>query len=236
MSIDSDDVTAFIQGRLGFPTIPLELDTTHYTLAINQTLRIFAKIAPKVGRDQIMLVAGQQVYPIANAGLGIIKCAIPPSKYRFGLGWGFGDEFSVFDSAVVSDLGHYATAISYYKQARKVLSANFMWKYLIDRQELEISPAPQEPLILSYTYLSSPALSDIQPQYEEWFLEYALLEAKSVLGEIRELMGTVQGNQTNVPLNGAQLKAESSDAVKKDRQQELRNMIGDRYMLPLRDS
>jgi hypothetical protein len=236
MSLSASDVQNYILAMLGSPIIDVELDASHFPIALNQALRVYSRINPITKYDQITLVAGQQVYSPTNVGLGIITAAIPPSKYRFGLGWGFGDEFSVFDSAVVNDLGHYATAIEYYKSARRVLSANFHWNYIPERKELEISPAPQEPLTLSYAYVDAAGIADITPNYEDWILEYSLIVAKGILGEIRELLGNIAGNQTSIPLNGAALKEASSLAVKRDKEQELRDMVGDKFMLPMRDS
>lgn len=238
MALDNSYVEQWIRKRLGEPIIPVELDTTQIQSAIEESLRIFNRYKPQIKRDQFLLIPGQSVYPMdpAKVGYGVIKCAVPPSKYRFGLGWGFGDEFSVFDSTVVQDISYYHTAISYYKQSRKVLSANFEWKYLLDRREIEVTPTPQESLTLYYVYVGGSTIAEIQAHDEDWVLKYALLESKGMLGEIREALNAIQGNQTTVQLNGAQLKAEANEQAKQDAVKELINRVGDRFLLPLRDS
>jgi uncharacterized protein YjbJ (UPF0337 family) len=240
MALTSVDVENYIRRRLGEPVIPVELDATQITEAEAETLRVYSSIAPQLKKAQITLQTGVRVYGATNGltdvGRGIIQAAIPPSKYRFGLGWGFGDEFSVFDSSVVQDLGYYHTAISYYKQARKVLSAHFEWQYDLERQELLIHPAPQEALTLYYVYVDDVLIGEIPRRHEDWVLNYALLEAKNMLGEIREFLGSVQGNQTTMQLNGQQLKAEASLEVREAEKDKLRARIGDRFALPLVDS
>src|SRR6266404_1238240 len=99
----------------------------------------------------------------------------------------------------------------YYKQARKVLSAHFEWQYDLERQELLITPSPQEALNLFYTYVDSPAITEVPQRHEDWILRRTMLECKGMMGEIRETLDSVQGNQTTIPLNGTKLKEEGSE-------------------------
>ena len=237
MALTNVYVDGYIRARLGEPVIPCELDPAQVTQAIDEAVRQYSIISPQIKKAMQLLQPGVRTYNMAGkSGRGIIRAAIPPSKYRFGLGWGFGDEFSVFDSAVVQDLGHYNLAVQYYKQARKVLSAHFEWEYDLDRQELLITPAPQEALNLFYVYVDDVPITEVPRRHEDWVLRYALMEAKGMLGEIREFLGSVQGHQTTMQLNGAQLKAAATDDKKEEMRVELRRRVGDKFALPLRDS
>ena len=227
----------YIKTSMGDSIIPLELKPEHYVRCEENTLREYNRIAPRVLDGQFITGSKQSVYTFTDAevGRGIIYVAEPPGILRPIPDTSIVPNVLSTEYSPIHNFGDYDMFRTHYQQMRKEFSADFQWDYNTVSKELHLYPPPRGGQVIYYKYLQPSTLGTLHTSDEYWALEYGLNEARHILGQVRQLLANLQGQQNSFALNGNELLSEY-----RERRQELIENLYSRYqvkyLLPMKDS
>ena len=114
-------------------------------------------------------------------------------------------------------LGTYFAFASYQNLVGKMFGSFINFDFNPTTKKLRISQRPRtEESILVWMYNYRPDFNLFQDNYAGlWIKDYALANAKVMLGEARDMVSQLAGPQGGTSLNGATLKAEGAAMIEK---------------------
>lgn len=136
----------------------------------------------------------------------------------------------------VGGLVTYELNNTYLKTAGKMFGMYMNYSYNPNTHKLILAENPRadEEIILLHSYVDRPEYMVLQDRYSGYWCEnWALAEAKGILGEIRSRFPQLPGPLGNTQQNGAELKNESK-AMKEELEKELKAFVagGDITLMP----
>ena len=199
--------------KLGYPVIRVELVAEQLNTCILEAVKKYYEYAA--------LEYGFRVVPSGN-GFAEIPEDIHPKRivdvifeldgdvFSFGsfgdmaqVGWAY--QLPSYNDFIQDfEISKYYLYVQQIEDLKKVLAINRNW--VISNGRIELFPKENDTSDIGILYGEVPTLKEVEN--EEWIHDYALAQAKQVLGEIREKLASSSGAGGNLALNGSQLKAE----------------------------
>lgn len=221
------NVIEYIKTFLGSGMIDVELDPIHYNTAIDRALAKYRQRSSNAVEESygfLTLLVDTNNYVMPNEVISIRQLF----RRSIGSRTGGGDGGSLFEpfnlaysntyllaSTNMGGLATYYAFASYQKQIGKMFGSDINFAYNSTNHTLTIQQRPyaqEEVLVWMYNY--RPDFNLFSDTYAgQWLKDYALANAKVILGEAREKFATIASPQGGVQLNGQQLKSEGYKAM-----------------------
>ena len=215
-------VVDYIRLMLGDGLVDVELDPSHYNLAIDRALRKFRQRSSNSVEQSfafLTLQTDQNDYILSPEIENVRRI------YRRSVGsrTGGGDGGSLFEpfnlaysntylltSTNMGGLATYYAFASYQKQVGKMFGSeiNFIWNRTTKLLTIDQRPRTEEEVLI-WVDNHRPDFILLQDTFAgQWLRDYALATAKIMLGEAREKFAQIASPQGGTSLNGAALKGE----------------------------
>jgi len=212
-----DDLKTYVLHMLGAPFVTVEVKPEQITTFITSGLERYSRLMPKLRYFSIPAFAGIQEYelPRDTIGFGVCDVMIPRLDPIAPLLLSSGPRLDIFGyrySYPYRDISELYIDYFYFKEATRILSADFDWEYLDGA--IRIHPKPDEPFPLTYVSAFPRDLDSFPADDFDWLKDYVLGSVKVAVGHARRKFGTIPGAQTGQQLDGAQMISEGMQMVK----------------------
>jgi hypothetical protein len=214
---------------LGDGLIDVELDAAHYNVAID---RAFAKYRQKSANSTEESFAFLTLEQDVNEYTLSQEVVEVRDVFRRSIGsrTGGGDTGSLFEpfnlaytntyllsSSNMGGLATYYAFASYQKQVGKMFGSYIQFTWNPASKKLTIMQRPRgEETVMLWLYNYKPDFTILADPYAGiWIKDYALAQAKYILGEAREKFQTIASPNGGTQLNGSALKTEAAAALEK---------------------
>ena len=226
---DRQEVIDYIRTFLGDGMIDVELDPIHYNIAIDKALMRYRQRSQNSVEESfgfVTLQVDQNEYFMPKEVMQIRQIFRRSIGSRSGGGDG-GSLFEPFNLAYTntyllssSNMGGLATYFafaSYQNLVGKMFGSFINFDFNSQTKKLRISQRPRtEESVLIWMYNHRPDFNLFQDTYAGlWIKDYALAQAKIMLGEAREKFNQIASPGGGVSLNGATLKTEGAAMAEK---------------------
>ena len=213
----------YIKTFLGGNLVDVELDPIDYTVAIDKALAKYRQRASNSVEESygfLDLQVDTNQYTMPKEVVSIRQLFRRSIGSRSGGGDG-GTLFEPFNLAYTNTyllastnmggLATYYAFAGYQKQVGKMFGSDLNFVYNSTNRILTIQQRPQAgEQVLVWMYNHRPDFNLLDDVYAgQWLKDYALANAKMILGQAREKFPTIAGPQGSSGLNGSQLKAEA---------------------------
>lgn len=216
-------IIEYISTMLGSGMIDVELDSSHYNIAINKSLSKYRQRSSNAVEESyafLTLQVDTNEYILPKEVMEVRQLFRRSIGSRSGGGDG-GTVFEPFNLAYsntylltsthMGGLATYYAFASYQKQVGKMFGSdiNFVFNKTTKMLTLMQRPRAEEELLV-WQYNYKPDFVLLQDTYaNQWLKDYALATAKMILGEAREKFGSIASPQGSTTLNGSTLKSEA---------------------------
>lgn len=223
------EVINYIKAFLGEGMIDVELDPIHYNTAIDKALARYRQRSQNSTEESygfLTLQIDQNEYILPKEVMQVRQVFRRSIGSRSGGGDG-GSLFEPFNLAYTntyllssSNMGGLATYYvfaSYQNLVGKMFGSFINFDFNPTNKKLRIAQRPRtEESVLLWMYNYRPDFSIIDDTYAGiWIRDYALAQAKYMLGEAREKFSQIAGPQGGLSLNGTALKSEANAMIEK---------------------
>jgi hypothetical protein len=197
--LTKDQVKTYLDAELGGASVEVDLEESDYDHIMAASLRALGTYMPTLCRGIIHISAGVQKYTLdpGTYGRGIIKLQRPYPNTLLYTMWPLPMPYVL--SVPIRYLGDYALTMATQKESEHLFGADFSWDFDKTNGILLIKPAPLAAGNYVYMYYDDPLLEDIKGR-QQWFLDYALAEAKRVVGSKYRKFGAFPGTENAVEL------------------------------------
>ena len=238
LSNDRKDVVDYIKTFLGDGMVDVELDPSHYNIAIDKALAKYRQRSANAVEESfgfLTLEIDKNEYILPKEVMHVREVFRRSIGSRTGGGDG-GTLFEPFNLAYAntyllstSNMGGIATYMmfaSYQKEVGKLFGSYIVFDFNPSTKKLRITQRPRgQESVLLWMYNYRPDFSLFEDPYGGiWIKDYALAQCKIILGEAREKFATIASPQGGTQLNGTALKAEGTAMVEK-LEEELKNNV-----------
>lgn len=212
-----ESIKSFILGRLGYPTIRVELSDFQIKSVIDESVSKLANHAPFWATQFISFktVAGVNIYELPRYVLDNVQYVVY-KKDLIGIpGMGQSLEQDYFlkyfqQNFLFNDfsIGEFNLLQISLEMMRKILGQDGSFD-IVDNKYLQIYPVPattDQSVIVQYRALNS---DTIHPAYKVFIQKYALALAKGILAQVRGKYKTLPGPGGGAQLNGDMLAQQS---------------------------
>lgn len=222
-------VIDYIKTFLGSGMVDVELDPIHYNTAIDKALMRYRQRSQNSTEESfgfITLQVDQNEYFLPKEVMEVRQAFRRSIGSRSGGGDG-GSLFEPFNlaysntyllsSSNMGGLGTYFAFAAYQNLVGKMFGSFINFTFNPTTKKLTVMQRPRtEESVLLWMYNYRPDFNLFQDAYAGlWIKDYALANAKVMLGEAREKFASIAGPQGPTTLNGAALKAEGLAAMEK---------------------
>jgi hypothetical protein len=222
-------VIDYIKAFLGDGMVDVELDPIHYNTAIDKALMRYRQRSQNSTEESfgfITLQVDQNEYFMPKEVMEVRQVFRRSIGSRSGGGDG-GSLFEPFNlaysntyllsSSNMGGLGTYFAFASYQNLVGKMFGSYINFDFNPTTKKLRVAQRPRtEESILVWMYNYRPDFNLFQDNYAGlWIKDYALANAKVMLGEAREKFATIASPQGGTQLNGAAIKAEGQAMIEK---------------------
>lgn len=210
-------VKQYIRTMLGEPVVKVELTDEQLTELINQALDSYGTYKPVEKMGTLNVLADTQKYTLTanQVGRGIVEW-FPKHPFLRSPSLDQFDVFKYHSHLPNLEPGDYFMERQWWKAVRESAGSDDDWEFILDPTTgggtFYISPSPSEGYTGSYIYVVDPTLTEVPTTDDDWIKDYALAMAKQILGHIRRKFGNVQGAETSLDLDGAELISEGTEA------------------------
>jgi len=215
-------IVEYVKTFLGSGMIDVELDPVHYNVAIDKALSKYRQRSSNAVEESfgfLTLNTDTNDYVMPKEVVEVRQLF----RRSIGSRTGGGDGGSLFEpfnlaysntyllaSTNMGGLATYYAFASYQKQVGKMFGSEINFTYNKTSKVLTTMQRPragEEVLVWMYNY--RPDFNLLDDVYAgQWIKDYALANAKVILGEAREKFGTIASPQGGTQLNGTTLKTE----------------------------
>ena len=218
----------YVMLMLGAPVVKVELDRQQLSLAVDEALRVFEEHAPASYYQYFyfMTTAGQARYKLPP-DIGLIRQVFWRSGYTHcdnlstaldgaialpHMNDGLTDYYGYFmgyttAAPMYGRSGEWVLMQQYNEMYKRLSSANGGWEWGPEN-EILLYPNPLGNEWVCVHYLQR---MKEWPEVVTWMQQYALAEAKEMLGRIRSKYATVPGPNGGLTLDGPQLISEARE-------------------------
>jgi len=220
-------VIDYVKLMLGDGMIDVELDPSHYNLAIDRALRKFRQRSSNSVEQSfafLTLQLDQNNYILAPEIENVRRIYRRSIGSRTGGGDG-GSLFEPFNLAYsntyllaatnMGGLATYYAFASYQKQVGKMFGSDINFTFNKTTKKLILMQRPRsEEEVLIWLYNYRPDFNLLQDTFaKQWLRDYTLATCKMMLGEAREKFAQIASPQGGTSLNGTALKAEGKAEI-----------------------
>lgn len=222
-------VVDYIRTFLGDGMVDVELDPIHYNTAID---RAFAKYRQRSAN------AVEESFAYLTLELDKNEYILPKEvmqvrevfRRSIGSRTGGGDGGTLFEpfnlaysntyllsSSQMGGIATYYMFSSYQKEIGKMFGSYIVFDFNPTTKKLRITQRPRgQESVVMWIYNYRPDFALLEDTYASiWIKDYALANAKIMLGEAREKFTTIASPQGGTQLNGTQLKSEGLAMIEK---------------------
>jgi hypothetical protein len=225
--LERKKVVDYIKAMLGDGMIDVELDASHYTIAIDRALTKFRQRSSNSVEESfgfLTLQVDVNDYVLPQEVMDVRQLFRRSIGSRSGGGEG-GTLFEPFNlaysntyllaSSNMGGLATYYAFASYQKQVGKMFGSDINFTFNRTTKNLTIMQRPRaEEELCLWLYNYRPDFNLLQdPQAQQWLKDYALATCKIMLGEAREKFNQLPSPQGGVSLNGGALKSEGKAEI-----------------------
>ena len=203
----------------------VELNEDHYGEIIRNTLRVYNRWNPIQVITAIPASRDTKRYQLSSgdgedfAGItGVYR--VDPNVVSI-LNNDYENPFTLTRNRVyLSQVGGYGADFALYTQMseilEKVYSSTFTWDHRVENGEHYVyaDNLPNESNSLAVTWFKNRTVADIEPNDEDWVIDYAIAKAKEILGSIRGKFSQVPAGNTSIDLGGRELRQDGLDRIK----------------------
>jgi len=217
-------VVDYIHARLGGDIIDLELDPTHYRVAVETAIAVYRQRSQNAYEESYAFLKLE-----ANTAEYILPDEIQTVQtiYRRTIGSTSSDsaanEFEPFEAGYLNTyllqagrtggLLSYELYASYQELTARMFGGfiNFTFNPSTHKLTLIRRIKSEGEIIALHVHNYKPMQTILQnPQSGQWVKDYALAVAKTIIGQAREKFASIAGPQGGTTLNGAQMKNEGT--------------------------
>jgi len=216
-------IVEYIKTFLGGNLVDVELDPTDYNIAIDRALakyrqRASNSVEESYGFLDLELDTNQYVMPKEVVSIRQLFRRSIGSKSGGGNGGTLFEPFNLaysntylLASTNMGGLATYYAFAGYQKQVGKMFGSDINFVFNSTNHTLTIQQRPHaDEQVLIWMYNHRPDFNLLEDVYAgQWLKDYALANAKMILGQAREKFPSIAGPQGSSALNGTQLKAEA---------------------------
>ena len=225
--ISRQNVIDYIKAFLADGMVDVELDPIHYNTAIDKALSKYRQRSSNAVEESygfLDLTVDTNEYIMPKEVISIRQLFRRSIGSRSGGGSG-GSLFEPFNLAYsntyllastnMGGLATYYAFAGYQKQVGKMFGSDINFVYNSTNHTLSIQQRPHAPeQILVWMYNYRPDFNLFNDMYAgQWLKDYALANAKMMLGQAREKFPAIAGPQGSSGLNGTALKAEAKEEM-----------------------
>ena len=238
------EVINYIKIMLGEGMIDVELDPSHCNTAIDRALAKFRQRSSNAVEESFAFLTLEQDVNEYTLGHEVMEVR---EVFRRSIGsrTGGGDTGSLFEpfnlaysntyllsSSNMGGLATYYAFASYQKEVGKMFGSYIQFSWNPVTKKLTIMQRPRgEETVMLWLYNYKPDFILFEDPYAGiWIKDYALAQAKVILGQARSKFGNVAGPQGSVTLNGDALKTEGNEAIKQLEDDLVKYVAGDKPM------
>lgn len=222
------DVVDYINTFLGGGMVDVELDPIHYNTAIDRAFAKYRQRSANAVEESfayLTLEMDKNEYILPKEVMQVREIFRRSIGSRTGGGDG-GTLFEPFNLAYSNtyllsstNMGGIATYYmfsSYQKEIGKMFGSYIVFDFNPTTKKLRITQRPRgQESVVMWIYNYRPDFALLEDTYASiWIKDYALANAKVMLGEAREKFGSIASPQGGTTLNGAALKSEGLAAIK----------------------
>jgi len=216
-------IVEYIKTFLGGNLVDVELDPTDYNIAIDRALakyrqRASNSVEESYGFLDLELDTNQYVMPKEVVSIRQLFRRSIGSRSGGGNGGTLFEPFNLaysntylLASTNMGGLATYYAFAGYQKQVGKMFGSDINFVFNSTNHTLTIQQRPHaDEQVLIWMYNHRPDFNLLEDVYAgQWLKDYALANAKMILGQAREKFPSIAGPQGSSALNGTQLKAEA---------------------------
>jgi hypothetical protein len=205
----------YVLNMLGYPSVTVELTSSNFTTAINETLSVYNRWCARELPGAVSLVSGQYAYPlpgVSSRGVTDVtfvrKDQLALTAFPF-----FGREFPIWPQIQFDE---FVLAQSHWETVRRMASVDPDWEWQVQNSTLYITlggpSGSQDPSLydVHYRYRQDVSLTQVPLSHHSWFRRYCLAVCKEILGRARgKWSGTVPSPGGNLTLDAASLLEEA---------------------------
>ncbi len=207
---------------LGDGMVDVELDPSHYNIAIDRSLNYFRSRSSNAVEESyafLTIEVDRNDYTLPTEVMNVRQIFRRSIGSRSGGGQG-GTLFEPFNLAYsntylltatnMGGLATYYAFASYQKQVGKMFGSEINFTFNRTTKKLTLMQRPRsEEEVLLWVYNYRPDFNLMQdPFANQWLKDYSLAVCKIMLGEAREKFAQIASPQGGTQLNGAALKGE----------------------------
>ena len=231
-----DDLISEIELRLGGGMVDVELDSAHYELAINKALRKYRQRGSRAVIEKFLklnIKMEQQEYQLPQQVVNVRDVFL---RHTGAMGiTSTGVDFEPFNTMYLSNMllqsnTNFSGLLNYELYAdRRELLARMFGAYCTftfnpaDKQLFIHRKFRADDEVYLWAFVEKADDELLNDVYcGPWIKDYAMAQAKFILGEARSKFSTIAGPQGGTSLNGDNLKSEAQAEIEKlDRDLEL---------------
>jgi len=225
---ERNKVFEYVKTMLGDGMIEVELDPTHYEIALDRALTRLRQRSPNAVEESYLfleLIQDQNEYRLPDEVIEVRQVFRRSIGSRTGMGAG-GTLFEPFNLAytntylmsgsMMGGLATYDMFAGYQKLVGRMFGSfiEFSWKRATHVLNILQRPFAQGEQILIQSYNFRPDWVLLQDVYaKQWLKDYTLATAKMMLGQARSKFGSIAGPGSPITLNGTALIAEAKEEI-----------------------
>lgn len=225
--LERQKVIDYCRLMLGEGMVDVELDPSHYNLAIDRALSKFRQRSSNAIEESfgfLTILLDVNDYTLPQEVMQVRQLFRRSIGSRTGGGDG-GTLFEPFNLAYsntylltstnMGGLATYYAFASYQKQVGKMFGSDINFTFNRTTKKLTIMQRPRaEEELLLWMYNYRPDFNLLQDPYaSQWLKDYSLATCKIMLGEAREKFSQIASPQGGTQLNGTALKAEGKAEI-----------------------
>jgi len=224
-----DELVKEIELRLGGGMVDVELDSAHYDLAIAKSLRKYRQRGSRAVSEKFLklnIIKEEQSYQLPMEVVNI-RDVFLRSTGAMGIS-STGVDFEPFNTMFLSNMllqsnTNFSGLLNYELYAdRRELLARMFGAYCTftfnpgDRTLFIHRKFKADDEVYLWAYIQKDDEDLLNDTYSSpWIKDYAMAQAKFILGEARSKFSTIAGPQGGTSLNGDNLKAEAQAEIEK---------------------
>lgn len=230
LQIAKTQVFDYCRAMLGDGMVDVELDPSHYEIALSRALGKYRQRGDSSVEESYMFlttIEDQNTYTLPKEVIEVRQIFRRSIGSRTGSGDG-GTIFEPFNLAYTntyllssSNMGGlltYELFAQYQELVGRMFGSFIEFKWHQQSHKLTILQRPRnsnEELLL-YCYNYRPDISILNDMYAgQWIKDYTLANCKIMIGQAREKFASIAGPQGGTQLNGAALKTEGQSEIDK---------------------
>jgi len=208
-------VKDYIMRKLGAPVIKVELHESQLDVCYDSALELYSQYCPP---DEALVAFTTQSYvngyDVPEEYLGVREVFYNPHLSDFFLNEFF-NEYFIDDWARLVHMTDYWIQTMYNEMYIRTLGREGTWEMIGNKLYLFPTPVKSQKVIAKVQFMAE----DEDIRYIDWIRDYALAEAKEILGRIRSKYQSMPGPRGDLTLDGDRLLTESESMKEKLREE-----------------